>query len=307
MDISLATLLLSAASGVVVGLFLAVFGGGGSVLAAPLLIYVVGIRDPHVAIGTSAAGVALNALAGLSGHARAGRVKWPCAALFAAAGITGSIAGSTLAKRVDGDSLLLFFALAMALIALSMLRPAKSEGDPAVRLDRALTLRLAPMGLAAGFAAGFFGIGGGQGREDSGHGSGPFLHFGGTVDRRQGRDDLKHGGIVDAVEDGLALAPGGHEALLAQQGQVLRQGRLGQAGGLHQGGHGQLLLAQTAQDHQALFIAQRPEQARGLSGGGLKGGGVDGVVDVQIGHDVNIFGLANLAIANMLAARRRTT
>ena len=34
MDISLATLLLSAASGVVVGLFLAVFGGGGSVLAA---------------------------------------------------------------------------------------------------------------------------------------------------------------------------------------------------------------------------------------------------------------------------------
>ena len=161
MDVSLATLLLSAASGVVVGLFLAVFGGGGSVLAAPLLIYVVGIRDPHVAIGTSAAGVALNALAGLSGHARAGRVKWPCAALFAAAGITGSIAGSTLAKRVDGDSLLLFFALAMALIALSMLRPARSEGDPAVRLDRALTLRLAPMGLAAGFAAGFFGIGGG--------------------------------------------------------------------------------------------------------------------------------------------------
>ena len=66
MDVSLATLLLSAASGVVVGLFLAVFGGGGSVLAAPLLIYVVGIRDPHVAIGTSAAGVALNALAGLS-------------------------------------------------------------------------------------------------------------------------------------------------------------------------------------------------------------------------------------------------
>ncbi len=62
---------------------------------------------------------------------------------------------------VDGDSLLLFFALAMALIALSMLRPAKSEGDPAVRLDRALTLKLAPMGLAAGFAAGFFGIGGG--------------------------------------------------------------------------------------------------------------------------------------------------
>lgn len=161
MDAGGATLLLSTLSGVIVGLFLTVFGGGGSVLAAPLLIYVAGVRDPHVAIGTSAAGVALNALAGLAGHARGGRVKWPCAALFAAAGLTGSLIGSTLAKRVDGQSLLLFFALAMALIALSMLRKSRTDGDPAVRLDRALTLKLAPVGLAAGFAAGFFGIGGG--------------------------------------------------------------------------------------------------------------------------------------------------
>ena len=40
--------------GAVIGLLLTVFGGGGSVLATPLLLYVVGVRDPHVAIGTSA-------------------------------------------------------------------------------------------------------------------------------------------------------------------------------------------------------------------------------------------------------------
>ena len=148
-------------SGAIVGLFLAVFGGGGSVLAAPLLLYFVGVRDPHVAIGTSAAGVALNAMTGLVGHARAGRVKWPCASLFAVAGVAGALAGSTLAKQVDGQHLLLFFALAMVLIALSMLRKSRNEGDLAVRLDRRLTLRLIPIGLAAGFAAGFFGIGGG--------------------------------------------------------------------------------------------------------------------------------------------------
>nr|WP_221247776.1 sulfite exporter TauE/SafE family protein [Brevundimonas basaltis] len=160
-DPALWTLGAAALSGAVVGLFLAVFGGGGSVLAAPLLLYFVGVSDPHVAIGTSAAGVALNAITGLTGHARAGRVKWPCASLFAATGVLGALAGSTLAKRVDGQSLLLFFALAMVLIALSMLRKPRSEGDAAVRLDRRLTLRLAPMGLGAGFAAGFFGIGGG--------------------------------------------------------------------------------------------------------------------------------------------------
>lgn len=151
----------AALSGAVVGLFLAVFGGGGSVLAAPLLLYVVGVSDPHVAIGTSAAGVALNALTGLTGHARAGRVKWPCASLSAVTGVLGALAGSTLAKQVDGRHLLLFFAGAMVLIALSMFRRPRDEGDHAVRLDARLSLRLTPIGLAAGFAAGFFGIGGG--------------------------------------------------------------------------------------------------------------------------------------------------
>ncbi|RZJ93901.1 MAG: sulfite exporter TauE/SafE family protein [Brevundimonas sp.] len=161
MDPALWTWATAALSGAVVGLFLAVFGGGGSVLAAPLLLYFVGVSDPHVAIGTSAAGVALNALTGLTGHARAGRVKWPCATLFAVTGVLGALAGSTLAKQVDGRHLLLFFAGAMVLIAVSMLRKPRNEGDSAVRLDGRLTLRLAPMGLGAGFAAGFFGIGGG--------------------------------------------------------------------------------------------------------------------------------------------------
>jgi hypothetical protein len=48
------TLALAALGGAIVGLLLAAFGGGGSVLATPWLIYVVGIADVHVAIGTSA-------------------------------------------------------------------------------------------------------------------------------------------------------------------------------------------------------------------------------------------------------------
>ena len=149
------------ASGAFVGLFLGMFGGGGSVLAAPLLIYIVGVKDPHMAIGTSAAAVAAIALFNLMGHWRGGRVKWPCATVFAGAGILGSILGSSLAKMIDGQTLLLGFALAMAAIGLSMFRRPKSEGNPDVEITFRLILRLAPLGLLVGLAAGFFGIGGG--------------------------------------------------------------------------------------------------------------------------------------------------
>jgi uncharacterized membrane protein YfcA len=161
MELTTSAAALSVASGAVVGLLLALFGGGGSVLATPALLYVVGVRDPHVAIGTSAAAVAINALMNLVGHGRGGRVKWPCASVFALTGLAGSLAGSTLAKAVDGQRLMLFFAVAMAAIALSMMRKPKDEGDPGVHITLGLTLKLAPLGLVTGFAAGFFGIGGG--------------------------------------------------------------------------------------------------------------------------------------------------
>ncbi len=158
MDLSL---LLAAATGGAVALLLTVFGGGGSVLAVPLLLYVVGVTDPHVAIGVAAAGVSLNALTALAGHARAGRVRWPCAVTFAAVGSIGAWAGSSLAKNVDGDRLLFLFAIAMAAVGVAMLRPARSEGPGSVRLTPAMLPRLTVSGVGVGAVSGFFGIGGG--------------------------------------------------------------------------------------------------------------------------------------------------
>ena len=88
-------------------------------------------------------------------------MKWPCASVFAAAGLIGSLLGSSLAKQVDGKRLLLLFAIAMAAIALSMLRRPRSEGDPDIHITWPLVARLTPIGVVTGFAAGFFGIGGG--------------------------------------------------------------------------------------------------------------------------------------------------
>jgi uncharacterized protein len=81
--------------------------------------------------------------------------------VFAVAGVSGALIGAHVAQQVDGQALLGWFAIAMALVALSMMRTPRSTGDPLVRLDVARTMKLAPIGLLVGLAAGFFGIGGG--------------------------------------------------------------------------------------------------------------------------------------------------
>ena len=146
--------------GSAVGFSLALIGGGGSILATPLLLYVVGVRDPHVAIGTSALAVSANAFANLLPHARAGHVRWRAAFVFAPAGVLGAWLGSTVGKALDGHRLLALFALLMLLVAFLMLRGRRGNTADRYPLPHAMP-RLAGVGLGAGALSGFFGIGGG--------------------------------------------------------------------------------------------------------------------------------------------------
>jgi uncharacterized membrane protein YfcA len=156
--------ILSVLSGRLVGFTLGLVGGGGSILAMPLMIYVVGMPSTHAAIGTSAVAVAASAAANLFGHARARTIKWPCAVVFAVSGMIGAAGGAQLGKMVDGHRLLLLFGLLMIAVGLLMLRP-RAGGEPNVRLDRASAARLLPLlvgfGVGVGALAGFFGIGDG--------------------------------------------------------------------------------------------------------------------------------------------------
>jgi uncharacterized membrane protein YfcA len=147
--------------GVIVGFTLGLVGGGGSVLAVPLLLYVVGIHDPHQAIGTSALAVAVNAFANLVPHARAHHVLWRPASIFAACGLVGAFAGSSIGKVVDGQRLLILFALLMLVIAAMMLRGRKTADSGAVLQRRLNPWRLGVIGLGTGTLSGFYGIGGG--------------------------------------------------------------------------------------------------------------------------------------------------
>ncbi|MGJ0508096.1 MAG: sulfite exporter TauE/SafE family protein [Methylocystis sp.] len=150
-----------AVSGVFVGFTLGLVGGGGSVLAVPLLVYFVGVPDPHVAIGTSAMAVAANAVASLAHHARSRTIKWRCAAVFASFGALGALLGSTLGKRINGEELLAFFGLLMLVVGVLMFKNRGGTGYPQVRLNRENFPRLALTGAATGTLSGFFGIGGG--------------------------------------------------------------------------------------------------------------------------------------------------
>lgn len=152
---------LGALSGGLVGFVLGLVGGGGSILAVPLMVYVVGISSPHVAIGTSAFAVAANAASGLASHARHGHVKWRCALVFAVSGMAGAAAGSTLGKNFDGQRLLFLFALVMIAVGILMLRRRGHAGDAEVKLGRENAPKLIAYGFGAGLFSGFFGIGGG--------------------------------------------------------------------------------------------------------------------------------------------------
>jgi len=152
---------LGAGAGSLVGFTLGLVGGGGSILAVPLIVYLVGVKDPHLAIGTSAFAVAANAFANLLNHARHGAVKWKIALLFAAAGVVGAALGSSLGKAVDGQKLLALFAVLMLVVGALMLRGRSAAGDPHVTLNAGNAPKLVGTGAATGMLSGFFGIGGG--------------------------------------------------------------------------------------------------------------------------------------------------
>jgi len=151
---------LAALCGGFVSFSLGLIGGGGSILAVPLILYVVGLHNPHLAIGTAALAVAANAFINIIPHARAGHVRWKAAFAFAASGVIGAAVGSTLGKLVDGQRLLTCFAGLMCFVAILMLRPRAATQSSPVQ-DQGGYPRLCGTGLGAGSLSGFFGIGGG--------------------------------------------------------------------------------------------------------------------------------------------------
>ncbi|WP_274655227.1 sulfite exporter TauE/SafE family protein [Paenibacillus humicola] len=153
---------LAVLSGITVGFTLGLLGGGGSILAVPLLLYVVGVRNPHIVIGSTALAVAINAYMNLILHAKKKHVKWKIAVSFALPGTFGAYGGSIIGKLVPAKQLLFLFAVLMIVLALRMIMPKKGAGEKNLSSSSSLNLVFViAVGILVGFLSGFFGIGGG--------------------------------------------------------------------------------------------------------------------------------------------------
>lgn len=174
--------LLASPLGFLIGLSLGALGGGGSILAVPVLVYVAG-QDATAATATSLVLVGITSLVGLVPHWRAGRVRVRSGVIFGVVGVAGAIAGSILNRRLDDDVLLLAFAGVMVLAGARMWHSASRQSrvaapasaGAAVALpqppppsdaapeawDAGRVARVLAAGTVVGFMTGLFGVGGG--------------------------------------------------------------------------------------------------------------------------------------------------
>ncbi|MGC9208286.1 MAG: sulfite exporter TauE/SafE family protein [Nitrososphaeria archaeon] len=177
--LTLLQLVLAVISGIIVGFSLGLIGGGGSILAVPLFLYFVGLdtlpNAAHIAIGTTALAVGINAYLNSYMHLRKRNVAVRVGSLFAGVGVIGSLLGAYLGRITPGRSLLMYFAFAMIVLGVYMAvkkEPSRAgtaeEGprlDEAVRKCPKLTgsaaAKVSVFGFIVGLVSGYFGIGGG--------------------------------------------------------------------------------------------------------------------------------------------------
>jgi uncharacterized membrane protein YfcA len=96
-------------TGLVAGVFSALFGVGGGTIIVPLLIATAAF-SPHVAAATSLGAILVTALAGVTFYATRGEVDVGYAALVGIPAMAGALIGTHLQQRLTGRALTLAFA-----------------------------------------------------------------------------------------------------------------------------------------------------------------------------------------------------
>ncbi|BCB90003.1 sulfite exporter TauE/SafE family protein [Phytohabitans suffuscus] len=152
-------LVLTVALAGVIGLSLGLLGGGGSILAVPLLVYVAGLPAKE-AIATSLFVVGVTSAVAVLPHARAGRVRWRTGLVFGLAGMAGAYGGGRLAAYVPGGILLAAFAVMMLATAAAMIRGRRAPRAEPVPHELPVP-RIVADGVAVGLVTGLVGAGGG--------------------------------------------------------------------------------------------------------------------------------------------------
>ena len=147
------------------GLSLGLLGGGGSILAVPILKYALGFGAKE-AIASSLAVVGATSLFGAVSHWREGRVRWRTGLVFGLVAMAGAYLGAEyLAPFLSGATQLALFGIVMLVAAFFMFRENESARDaPGTEkgsLAGTYLLLLLALGGAVGVLTGLVGVGGG--------------------------------------------------------------------------------------------------------------------------------------------------
>lgn len=153
-------------SGGLVGLSLGATGGGGALLAVPLLVYVLKI-PVQSAVGMSLILVGVSAWIGVWQQRQKGTVKVKAALVFSSTGMVGAWVGAQGHQLVRDELVLLLFGMLMLMISAKMLWSSNrlSDDQPHIRcadeFPRSCVVKVVMLGLGVGLLTGFFGVGGG--------------------------------------------------------------------------------------------------------------------------------------------------
>ncbi|MCK2214795.1 sulfite exporter TauE/SafE family protein [Actinomadura sp. ATCC 31491] len=150
---------LTLAAAVVVGVTLGLFGGGGSILTVPVLVYLAGVPAKQ-AIAMSLFVVAVTSAVSAVGHARAGRIRWRTGLIFGAAGMAGAYGGGLLGPHLPEALLMAAFAAMMLATAVAMIRDRRVPAARPARHELPV-LPVIAEGIGVGLVTGLVGAGGG--------------------------------------------------------------------------------------------------------------------------------------------------
>ncbi|MEB3882816.1 sulfite exporter TauE/SafE family protein [Lyngbya sp. CCY1209] len=150
---------------VCIGLSLGLMGGGGSILAVPVLVYIMGMGAKE-AIAMSLAIVGSVSLLGVVSHWRQGNVNLKTFAIFTPTAMAGAYLGARLASLpwiTDTVQMICFGAIAFLASVLMLFRTNKPapSAKPASPSRYSKWLLIPAGGLGVGVLTGFVGVGGG--------------------------------------------------------------------------------------------------------------------------------------------------
>lgn len=142
-----------------IGLSLGLLGGGGTILAVPLLTYVAGM-SPQEAIASSMFIIGVTSLISVRAHARRSNVRWRTGLIFGGASMVGAFGGGLLGSQLPGVVLMVAFSAMMLATALAMVLGRRTPGPTHTPPQLPIT-KIAVEGLVVGVVTGMVGAGGG--------------------------------------------------------------------------------------------------------------------------------------------------